>query len=36
MSNYFSGGQIVSTDEIKDMLKDAETRMHGAIQSLQR
>jgi len=24
----------VSTDEIKDLLKDAETRMHGAIQSL--
>jgi ribosome recycling factor len=25
---------IVSTDEIKDLLKDAESRMHGAIQSL--
>ncbi len=25
---------IVSTDEIKSLLKDAETRMHGAIQSL--
>ncbi len=24
----------MSTDEIKDLLKDAETRMHGAIQSL--
>jgi ribosome recycling factor len=24
----------VSTDEIKDLLKDAEGRMHGAIQSL--
>jgi len=24
----------VSTDEIKDLLKDAEARMHGAIQSL--
>jgi ribosome recycling factor len=24
----------VSTDEIKDLMKDAETRMHGAIQSL--
>jgi ribosome recycling factor len=24
----------VSTDEIKDLLKDAETRMQGAIQSL--
>jgi ribosome recycling factor len=24
----------VSTDEIKDLLKDAETRMNGAIQSL--
>jgi ribosome recycling factor len=25
---------IVSTDEIKSLMKDAETRMHGAIQSL--
>jgi ribosome recycling factor len=25
---------VVSTDEIKDLLKDAEGRMHGAIQSL--
>lgn len=33
-SYIFFRRKIVSTDEIKSLMKDAETRMHGAIQSL--